>query len=114
MKEHVHTHDHPETCSDWHHLGGAAGFSKVAEIYACPTDLFRMYRFTSRLRQMRVALATAHLDHDPTNNHPRNLKALCQRCHMIHDREEHLRRRVMTYRGRRGLGDLFTGPYQQF
>src|SRR5215218_6639384 len=66
----------------------------------------------SRLRHTRVALATAHLDHDPTNNHPRNLKALCQRCRMIQDREEHLRRRVATYRARRAIGDLFTGPYQ--
>jgi hypothetical protein len=31
------------------------------------------------LRTTKVTLATAHLDHDPTNNHPRNLKALCQR-----------------------------------
>src|SRR5215212_10430401 len=40
----------------------------------------------AELRCTRVMLATAHLDHDPTNNHPRNLKAFCQRCHMIHDR----------------------------
>jgi hypothetical protein len=65
----------------------------------------------AELRCTKVMLATAHLDHDPTNNHPRNLKALCQRCHMIHDREEHLRRRAVTYRARRALGDLFTGPY---
>jgi len=57
-------------------------------------------------------LATAHLDHDPTNNRPRNLKALCQRCHLIHDRVEHLRRRAVTYRARRAIGDLFTGLHQ--
>ena len=34
-------------------------------------------------------VATAHLDHDPINTPPGNLKALCQRCHMLHDREEH-------------------------
>jgi hypothetical protein len=66
------------------------------------------------LRTTKVFLATAHLDHDPTNNHPRNLRALCQRCHMIHDREEHLRRRAMTYKARRALGDLFTGLYRAF
>jgi hypothetical protein len=59
-----------------------------------------------------VVLATAHLDHDPTNNHPHNLRALGQRCHMIHDRDEHLRRRAMTFRARCALGDLFTGPYR--
>ena len=59
----------------------------------------------------RVVLATAHLDHDPTNNRPRNLKALCQRCHMLHDRQEHQRRRWLTLRRRKALGDLFLGLY---
>ena len=59
----------------------------------------------------RVILPAAHLDHDPTNNRPGNLKALCQRCHILHDREEHGRRRRLTYRTRKALGDLFIGPY---
>ena len=57
-------------------------------------------------RSTRVVLATAHLDHDASN-----LAALCQRCHILHDRDEHLRRRRLTYLARRALGDLFTGPY---
>jgi hypothetical protein len=36
----------------------------------------------------QITLATAHLHHDPTNNQPRNLKAPCERCRMIHDRDE--------------------------
>ncbi|MDB5595502.1 MAG: hypothetical protein JWM36_2463 [Hyphomicrobiales bacterium] len=63
------------------------------------------------VRTTRVILATAHLDHDPANNVSRNLKALCQRCHLNNDRPEHLRRRFTTYRMRRALGDLFLGPY---
>jgi len=59
----------------------------------------------------RVILATCHLNHDPSDCRPRNLKALCQRCHIIHDRPEHLRRRAITYLLRRASGDLFTGPY---
>jgi 5-methylcytosine-specific restriction endonuclease McrA len=42
-----------------------------------------------QVRTTRVVLAAAHRDHDPTNNRPRNLVALCQRCHLQHDREEH-------------------------
>ena len=34
----------------------------------------------------RVVLACCHLDHDPTDNDPRNLAALCQRCPLEHDR----------------------------
>ena len=59
-----------------------------------------------------VYIATAHLDHDPGNSSPRNLKALCQRCHMLHDREEHRRQRWLTLRMRKAIGDLFSGPYR--
>ena len=64
------------------------------------------------LKATRVILATAHRDHDPTNNRPRNLVAFCQRCHLAHDREEHWRRRRLTLRRRKALGDLFLGAYQ--
>jgi hypothetical protein len=61
----------------------------------------------------RVALAAAHLDHNPSHcgRRHRNVKALCQRCHMIHDRPEHRRLIRLTLRRRRAVGDLFSGPY---
>ena len=59
----------------------------------------------------RVVLAAAHLDSDPTNNRLKNLRALCQRCHMLHDRPHHLAQRWITYRRRSAVGDLFLGPY---
>lgn len=62
-------------------------------------------------RTTRVVLAAAHLDHDPTHNRLRNLRALCQRCHMKHDRDYHRIQRWITYRHREALGDLFLGPY---
>jgi len=67
---------------------------------------------TIAVRTTKVVLATAHLDHDPTNNRPRTLKALCQRCHMIYDRDEHRRRRWITLRMRKAIGDLFLGLYR--
>ena len=60
----------------------------------------------------KVYLACAHLDHDLANNEASNLAALCQRCHMIHDRPHHLARRRITYLMRRALGDLFSGRYR--
>lgn len=68
----------------------------------------------ARRREWRVLLGTAHLDHNVGNSRPDNLKALCQRCHLRHDRAEHLRRRRITYRLRRALGDLFLGPYRRY
>jgi hypothetical protein len=67
----------------------------------------------AQMRHTRVVLAAAHLDHDPSNNRWRNLKSLCQRCHIIHDRPYHLAQRRITYLLRRALGDLFLGPYDR-
>lgn len=39
--------------------------------------------------KVTVVLTIAHLDHDPTNNADENLAALCQRCHLRHDRGQH-------------------------
>jgi hypothetical protein len=65
------------------------------------------------IRVTKVWLATAHLDHDPSNNCPRNLRALCQRCHLMHDRREHQRRRWLTLHMRKAMGDLFLGTYDR-
>ena len=64
-----------------------------------------------RARRTRVVLATAHRNHDTADNAGDNLAAFCQRCHMIHDRPEHQRRRWHTLFRRKALGDLFSGPY---
>ena len=64
-----------------------------------------------RVRRTRVVLATAHRDHDTSNNAGANLAAFCQRCHMVHDRPEHRRRRWLTLFQRKALGDLFRGPH---
>ena len=66
----------------------------------------------TRQHMTRVVLAAAHLDHDPTNNRLRNLKSLCQRCHLTHDRAWHLLQRWITYRLRYARADLFLGPYR--
>ena len=64
------------------------------------------------MRTTRVILAAAHIDNDPANNRLRNLRSLCQRCHLIHDRSYHLAQRWITYRLRYALGDIFLGPYR--
>jgi len=37
-----------------------------------------------------VVLTVAHLDHNPANCRRENLVAMCQRCHLAYDRQEHL------------------------
>ncbi|MGO1081237.1 class I SAM-dependent methyltransferase [Inquilinus sp. CA228] len=47
MAAHVHDSDFPETESAWRELGRAGGFGRVSEVFAAPSDLFRMYCFAA-------------------------------------------------------------------
>lgn len=54
-----------------------------------------------------IVLTIAHLDHTPEHNAPENLRALCQRCHLAHDRGHHQQTAYQTRRRLLALGDLF-------
>lgn len=58
-------------------------------------------------RLVKTVLTIAHLDHDPTNNDPANLRALCQRCHLRHDAAQHAANARQTRRSRKAVRDLF-------
>lgn len=60
------------------------------------------YSFTTP--EKKVVLAIAHLDHDITNNTDDNLAALCQWCHLGHDREQHVRNAARTRAAKRAAG----------
>lgn len=55
----------------------------------------------------RVVLTTAHLDHNPTNNDPSNLRAGCQLCHNRHDAAHRTESRKATRRARKQTLELF-------
>lgn len=49
---------------------------------------------------VKVVLTIAHLDHNIKNNDYSNLKALCQKCHLALDQEQH-RRNAAAKRSKR-------------
>lgn len=57
---------------------------------------------------VKVILTVAHLDHQPENCDPENLRAWCQRCHNAYDAP--MRRAGIKSRAKanRAVGDLFT------
>jgi 5-methylcytosine-specific restriction endonuclease McrA len=60
----------------------------------------------------KVVLTVAHRDHAPENCDPANLAALCQRCHLVYDAEQHKAQASHT-RAVRAAGDavpLFPDP----
>ena len=46
----------------------------------------------------KVVLTVAHLDHTPENCDLKNLKALCQKCHLNYDKEHHAKTRWLNQR----------------
>lgn len=59
-----------------------------------------------------IVLTIAHLnDRDPQNTDPDNLAAYCQRCHLLHDREQHAHNAAITRQRKAdqaaGQSDLF-------
>lgn len=57
---------------------------------------------------VKIILTVAHLDRDRKNNDPANLAALCQRCHLNHDRQaQHIpHRKYGRYHDREQQGKL--------
>ena len=44
----------------------------------------------------RVVLTVAHLNHDPQDNRRANLRVLCPRCHLAHDKDFHAANAAQT------------------
>ncbi len=59
-------------------------------------------------RVVKIVLTVAHLDHQPENCDPENLRAWCQRCHLRYDAKHHAGNAAKTRHGRKALADLFT------
>ena len=60
------------------------------------------------IRESKVVLQTAHLDHDPTNCDEANLAALCQFCHATYDADQRKWAGGITRDLRRGQRVLFS------
>lgn len=56
---------------------------------------------------VKIVLTIAHLNHVAGDNREENLAALCQRCHLRLDRDQHAASARATRNRRRGVQDLF-------
>lgn len=56
---------------------------------------------------VRVVLTVAHLDHQPENCDPENLRAWCQRCHNTYDAPMRRAGTKSRARSRLAVGDMF-------
>ena len=69
------------------HLGDGRWFDPDAECWrdgqGRAVDWVDFRTLGSALKRTMIVLATAHLNHDVADNRGKNLKALCQRCHLL-------------------------------
>ena len=56
-----------------------------------------------------VVLTIAHLDHQAANCQPSNLKAMCQRCHLVYDAKHHAQTRYLQRQAAAKTDDIFNG-----
>lgn len=54
-----------------------------------------------------IVLTVAHLNHDPTDCRPENLRAMCQRHHLAHDHDHHRANAQATRRAKSGTLEMF-------
>lgn len=55
----------------------------------------------------KVILTVAHLNHIESDCDPKNLKTMCQRCHLRYDTEHHKINSMKTRRKKKAINDLF-------
>jgi len=88
-----------EKCGVENHIMGARDFEGAFhtedEIAAMSFD-HGDDLFGDQMKLFRIVLTIAHLDQDIENNDPNNLNALCQKCHLNHDRADNLVKAEMT------------------
>lgn len=78
-------------------------------IDAASPGLFQRWFDPAAFKLTRVVLTVAHLDHDTANRSRSNLAALCQRCHLRHDQEQHVANAVASRQRKREAAIVASG-----
>jgi hypothetical protein len=85
----------------------------TAEVFDAETGEYiasvRMSEYQVK-NMVTIVLTIAHLDHQPENCDPDNLRAWCQMHHLRHDAAHHAETARATRRARLAVADLFKEP----
>jgi hypothetical protein len=84
-----------------------AGESSLGLMWPRPGEHSWCSGWPDQLKIIRIVLTVAHLDHQPENCAPKNLKALCQRCHLRLDAKSKAERRLARNREALACKELF-------
>lgn len=100
-----------EQCGVANYATGArdldGNWHSTKQICGMNSDVGYGYFGTYGVKDIKIVLTIAHLDHDLSNNDPSNLKALCQKCHLNYDKDQHKANSRKTINKKKGLQELF-------
>ena len=84
----------------------AVGFrDEHGKFWNCDSDCEQMTSDLDGEKLITIVLTISHQDHDIKNNCDSNLKALCQKCHLNHDKDHHRQTRLKKkYKNQPELG----------
>jgi 5-methylcytosine-specific restriction endonuclease McrA len=75
---------------DWPSISSRIRFTRAHNrCELCGAENYKPHPLTGK----KVVLTVAHLNRDTTDNRDENLKALCQSCHLNHDRGDNNKRK---------------------
>ena len=96
-----------DACEECKVRNGATVYRFELGVFVYEADLFGTEMEAEDGHRVKIVLTIHHLDHDPANNDPSNLRALCQRCHLMLDGPHHRINRYWNRKGRLASGFLF-------
>jgi 5-methylcytosine-specific restriction endonuclease McrA len=76
-----------------------------SEVDGTPLGVARGSEYV-RSHLVRIVLTVSHTNQDPTDNRDENLRALCQKCHLHHDKAQHQENARRTRLARKAVGNL--------
>ena len=75
---------------DWNEISSRIRFERALnKCEICGVENYKPHPLTKK----NVILTVAHINRDTTDNRDENLKAMCQRCHLNHDRKDNSKRK---------------------
>jgi 5-methylcytosine-specific restriction endonuclease McrA len=85
--------DYSKYHPDWKKISEYIRFTRAKnKCEWCGAENYKPHPVT----KSKVILTVAHIDQNKNNNKYSNLAALCQRCHLNHDREHHIKMRAIN------------------
>ena len=77
-------------CENCGVTNGARGYRDEMKKFIECDEFMETWATKAGKKVFRIVLTIAHLNHDVNDNSEENLKALCQKCHLDHDRPMHI------------------------